>query len=64
MQVVDAGRAVQAHDGVGHVELVLLVVGFAISCDGQGEVEGGQIPVEMRQGFGELVGLLAREGRD
>ncbi len=62
MQVVDAGRALQAHDGVGHVELVLLVVG--VGREGQGEVEGGQVPVKVREGLGELVGLLAREGRD
>jgi hypothetical protein len=53
------GRGREAHDGVGHVELVLLE-----ARRGGREVEGGEVPVVVREGPGELVGLVAGIGRD
>jgi hypothetical protein len=45
---------------VGHVELVLLE---AFLWGGR-EVEGREVPVVVREGLGELVGLVAGIGRD
>jgi hypothetical protein len=46
---------VEPHDGVRDVELVL-----ARGVGQEGEVIGGQVPVKVREGLGELVGLEAR----
>jgi len=59
LERVGRGRGREAHDGVRHVELVLLEV-----CWGGREVEGGEVPVVVREGLGELVGLVAGIGRD
>lgn len=48
------GRGVQAHDGVGDVELVLVGDG------GRAEVVEGEVAIEVGQGLRELVGLEAR----
>lgn len=59
---VEIGRVVQAHDGVGHVELVLVLDSRG---GGRGEVESGEVPVKVREGLGQGVGLhlARREGR-
>ena len=57
-EVVRGGRGVEAQDGVRDVELVLA------RGVGRGEVESREVPVKVREGLGELVGLEAREGRD
>jgi hypothetical protein len=51
---IRGGWGVQAHDGVGHVELVLVGDG------GGAEVVEGEVPIKVGQGLGELVGLQAR----
>ena len=56
-EAVERGGRVQAQDGVRHVELVLhpgQVVGQ--------QVEGGEVPVVVRERAGQLVGLLLRGG--
>lgn len=60
LERVWGGRGREAHDGVGHVELVLLEAFLR----GGREVEGGEVPVVVREGPGELVGLVAGIGRD
>lgn len=58
LEGVEILRGVEAHDGVGDVEIVLGRVGR------RGEVVGGEVAVEVGQGLGELVGLIAGEGWD
>ncbi len=47
----------QAHHRVGYLELVLHEAGRGL------EVEGGEVPVVVRERLGELVGPLAQVGR-
>jgi hypothetical protein len=58
VEVGEGGGAVQAHDGVRDVEVVLLGRG------GEGQVVCREVPVKVREGLGELVGLVAGEGGD
>ena len=59
LEEVGSGGRVEAHDGVGHVELVLLEGGR-----GRREVEGREVAVVVREGLGELVGLNPGVGLD
>ena len=54
LQGLEGGGAVQAQDGVRDVELVLPGV-----CKGE-QVVGREVAVKVREGLGELVGVLTR----
>lgn len=47
----EVGRVVEAHDGVRDAEVVLAQAGVVW----QGEVVGGEVPVEVGEGLGQVV---------
>ena len=56
LEGLGGGGVVQAQDGVRDVELVLR------GADGWAQVVGREVPVEVREGLGELEGVLTRGG--